>query len=516
MKNKKTIGIVSMLALFSAVVIVGIAVPLALNNKNDFKNDKKIEIWTTNSEKDQFFNSFKSQFVDEYNKTSDYKVELVTVTPQESLSSDLAIKMDAKAKLPNIYIGKGSEAIFLAQHENDFIKLMNLEDYFPEDSLQTVSYYNDKYQGKEIKPYMPLMVKGESLFLNKNQMNEFISKLPEAGVNIGDDLIKATGFDKTIDYGDVYFNSTLELSSDFYKEINLETLSSYEGIIKLSNEIDNNFKDDEDTSEDYAFALDYDEQSAEYITYNYLNNNFDDWFFNSENPTNFLDNKNIQNAYGLYVDALQKYTDAGMMWLRTDSDTNPTVPYLQDDLTMFVGSNSNAKYIESDGDSSYVLKYDDSIILPPPTKVMADSEKEFVYSTPKTLNAFEFGSDEDEETGKFLNYVMTNINSDYSFYLNEGYLPQFNSIEDFNNFESYINDESNFEDYSAKQWKLLEALRSNSSVFKESLNNENFDQFSIPYLDTTELFEELIFEANRKDTGDEAVQHLITQLNVNV
>lgn len=517
MKNKKTISIISVLVLLLAAVIIGITVSLVLNNKNNFKDDKKIEIWTTNSEKDQFFNSFKTQFVDEYNKTSDYEVELITITPQESLASDLAIKMDAKAKVPNIFIGKGSEAIFLANHENDFIKLMNVQDYLSEDSLKTVSYYQDKFQGKEIKPYTPLMVNGEALFINKNQMNEFLYLLSKNDIIISEELKKATDY-SSYSYVSKYFNETITLTTEFktkYPEINLETFSSFEGIIDLALTIDNNFKDDGDTSEDYSFALDNDVSASEYITYNFLGNNLDDWFFNTDNETNFLVNTKIQNAYSNYVDLLHKYTNDGVMWLRTDGNTNPTVPYLQDDLTMFVGANSNAKYIESDGDASYVLKYDDSLILPPPTKVMADSEKKFVFLKPKTLNALEFGTDEDAETGKFLNYVMTNINSDYSFYLNEGYLPQFNSKSDFDSFESYINDDSNFTDYSEKQTKLLESLKSTSTILGKSFDDENIDQFAIPYLDTTQLIEDLLFEANRKDSGDEAVAYLISQINVN-
>lgn len=516
MNNKKII-IISSIAALALITTSAIALPLIFNNKNDFKDDGHIEIWTTSSEKDQFFNSFKTNFVDEFNKNSEYKVELVTITPQESLASDIAIKMEAKSEVPNLFIGKGQDSIYLSKFENDFVQLSNMDDYTDSVVLDNYSYYFDDYQEKNIKPYAPLMINGEVLYINELQMQSFISfVLDNSLLEVDNEFQNLFDYSESETYNN-YFdielissNATLDnFKLKYSNTLSVDLFESWEGVIDLSMLIKSLFSDDSI----YSFGIDRDVSAAMYLTFNAVGNSYDDWMFNNENDLNFIESTISQNAYSNFVDSYQYLIDEGVMWVRENDNTNPTGPFVNDELTMFVGANFNSKYLNSEDENK--IQYDESVITMAPNRLMNDSDDKFVYTKPKTINGLKFGTNEDEVTGNFIDFTLSKLNSDYDFFINEGYLPPISTKENFLEFANFINDDSNFVGSNEKTISLIKSLRMTTASIIESFDDPNMVIFDVPQLETTTLFEELLFESNRMNNGEEAVEYLINQLEVN-
>ncbi len=518
MANKKII-IGTSIASVAIITTSLIVVPIVFNKREDFKNDGVIEIWTTNSEKDQFYNSFNDQFINEFNKTSEYKVEMVTVTPQESLAADIAIKMGAKDKVPNLFIGKPGDSVYLIDEENDFAKLMDITDY--SDSLILDNYIPlyDDYQDSEIIPFAPLMVNGEALYINKLQMNSFIKYIESTtSIIVMDEFKSLFDYSEAEEYN-IYFDESKVTSNTILDDFNVKYSStidetifdSVEGVVDLSRLIKSLFLDEYQTNNTLGF--DNDVSSAEYMTYNYVGNDFEKWFFNTKNETNFVDSIEAQDTYSLFVDAYQSLIDEGVMWVRENDSTNPTGPFINDELTMFIGANFNAKYINSTTEEN--LQYDESVIIGAPRKVMSSQTEEYVFLKSKTLNAISLGSEEDEVAGEFVDFVLSGLNTDYDFYIDEGYLPPITNIDDFRSFTEYINNESNFIDADAKKQNLVSSLRATSNSILEGLETGEVSMFEVPQLKTTLIFESLIFEANRMHSGEEAVDYIIDQIKAN-
>ncbi len=375
-KNKKNLFITSIVSIFGFVTLSAIIIPLLLNNKDDFKHDKIIEIWTTNSEKDQFFNSFNEKFVNEFNKNSDYEVKLVTISPQNSLASDIAIKMEAKGKVPNLFIGIGQDSIYLSEYENNFVSLLNIEDYTDSLVLDNYEYYYDEFQQKNIKPFAPLMINGEALYINNLQMNSFIKFVENNSLFIIDDSFKLIFSYNSSLVENEYFsnekiidNNVLNYFTNKYSSLNKNIFNSFEGLIDLSRLIHSLLIDDTK----YSIGFDNDVSAAQYLTFNYVDNNFDDWMFNTSNDLNFIDSEKSQDAYSKFVDSFQFLVNEGDMWIRENNNTNPTLPFINDELTMFIGANFNAKYVNSELEDQ--IQYDETTIIKTPKKILTNQKK---------------------------------------------------------------------------------------------------------------------------------------------
>ncbi len=530
MKNTKIIKynwkfitiFITILSLFTSILCI-VLFSFFSNGKNKYKDDGIIEIWTTSNPQDLFYIDFNKYFIDDFNETygkeNNIKVKMTTITPEVSIGSDIAIKMISNDKVPNLFIGKPEDSVSLIGSEKSSY-LYDLNDINTSEVMDDVSPVFDEKQGKYIKPYFPLMQSGEDLYINNEHMCQVISFLESNNILHFSDEFKNQFFEEKIEsklnmsLNDIDNNSLNFIKETFLKEgkVSLDIFDSYDGVFAFASLMDSIIVN-EDVN---TFAFDQDLSSTYYLTFNAVKNNYDDWLFNSDDDMNFVKNKNAQNAYQFFLDEVLKYKDS--MWFRKTLNTNPTTPFDNCKLSMFVGANFNSKYINSS--KLEQIQYNEVSILAPPTSIFNNQNNKFVFANPKTLIPIKFSIDEtlkeDIATKEFLNFVGKKLFSNYDFFVNEGYLPPKTNEQEFNDFNDYIQN-IDLDKETDKQKSLDKALQSTSKVIDESFKEDNFDYFTIPQVRTTKIFNTIITEANKSywdSDGDfDAVGYVIKQLN---
>lgn len=530
---------------FVSCISVAIAVPLAINSNKSpsYVDDGVIEIWTNWSPIDGSYNMFKETFVDEFNKkyqSENIRVELVTISSEdETLAQTVSKKLSAGAKSPNIVLGSPSDSIMFIDKSKD-VSLYSLDkilvsseyDYI-KDSIQKIYSSNQK---EYIIPYAPFLNSGEVLYINSQIMQEFLNDvISSSEYKIEEEfmtsLSKSSGLGNDIDNYNFKPVTNIEnnlkiIDLDNNSEITKEEMfGSYKNIFELGKIFTKSYNgpnDKKDTSSIEInnqssnlsfFDIDNPTNTTMYSIFSLVDDSWNDWLSSETNELNMLTNKKTEEAINEFYLIVSDSADL----LVADPVTPPTVPFVNNDLLMFVGANFNSKYLNDDTKGN--IQYDEFIMVPAPTK-FGNSNGEYTFTYSKSLVPFKFNYDnaskENEYTAKFIEYVFDNI--DYEYYSNTGYLPNLNS-EISDEYIKYLESiSSNSSMQTNKEESLANSLLITTKSIKEVLGSSDGSMFvepvnkSIPYIE--QVINNMYYEVVGKKINDNFYEEFVSKLEV--
>lgn len=527
-----------------ALITAGIVTPFvyfAAMPKDEWKNDGVINIWLREDPTGSFYTEFSKWFVEPFNEEiadTGYEVVMTPVTSESSLGSDIGLKMQAGAEVPNMFYGTPQDTLDLLQYEGN-VYVYDMTELLPEEVSKDIIKVYSEAQDKYIIPYAPFANSSNLLFVDGVLMNELITEVNSSNVGFTFDTDFVNYFDKesySPEGENIYTvgeskpvsslkvtntnvdTSKLEEINNGSTVISMDIFNTYEGVIVLADLINQAFNNDEEQL-GYLFAFDHDEESAFYITYNLVNNNFEDWIINEEDEANFLHSQEAQDAVMHYYDSMKWMYDEDFLWLRENSNTNPTGELVNHNILMFDGRNYNAKYIDMPEEG--YLQYEEVAYIPAPTKVNSDIEKEFGYLSPKSWNAIQFSEDgtseEDLITAEFIKYIYENIS--FEMFIEIGYLPPITSETTMEEFQAYLEDWiiDNEDQDGTKKYSVTESLLASLENLTRSYE-ENFDILYMPTTETFNIYEDSFFTITRKYLKgeiDDPIAEMVNDLNTN-
>lgn len=527
-----------------ALIIVGIITPFiyfATMPSSEWKNDGTINIWLKDDPMGVFYTQFEELFVEPFNEEIEdtgYEVVMTSVTPENSLGDDIGLKMSAGAEVPNIFYGDPSDTLDLLQYEGD-VYVYDMTELIPETISSDVLKVYSEEQGKYITPYAPFSNSSNVLFVDGVLMNEIINEVNSSNVGFTfsadfveyfdreefsteNEIIYTSNGDKPVSDLEVtntnVDTSKLEEINNGSTVIDMKIFESYEGVIVLADLLNQTFNKNKEQIE-YMFAFDHHEESAFYLTYNLVGNDYDNWIISEENEANLIESVAAQEAVMKYYDLMKYMNDEDFLWVRENGTTNPTTPFVNHSLLMFDGKNYNAKYIDMPEEG--YLQYEEVAYVPAPTKVESESTKEFSYLVTKSLNVIQFSDDgtsgEDIVTAEFIKYVYENIN--YEMFVQIGYLPPITSNTTMIDFKIYLDQWliDNEELDGTKEYSVAESL-SASLVNLIRTEEEDFDLLYMPITNTYNIYKDSFFTLTQKyieGEVDDPVQEMINDLNTN-
>ncbi|NQX83993.1 MAG: hypothetical protein HRS57_02240 [Mycoplasmataceae bacterium] len=531
---------------FVSCLSVAIAVPLALNSNKSpsYAEDGVIEIWTNWSPIDGSYNMFKETFVDEFNKeyqSENIRVELVTVSSEdETLAQTVSKKLSAGAKSPNIVLGNPSDSIMFIDKSND-ASIYSLEEIlvsseydYIKDSIQKIYSSN---QDEYIIPYAPFLNSGEVLYINSQIMYEFLSdvinKKSTYHIEPGfmDSLLKSNGVAINIDNYDFKAVTNIDgnlqnIDLDGNNEITKEEMfGSYKNIFELGKiflESYNGPNGKKDTSSieinDQSsnlsfFDIDNPTNTTMYSIFSLVDDSWNDWLSSETNELNMLTDEKTKNAINEFYLNISNNADL----LIADPVNPPTVPFVNNDLLMFVGANFNSKYLSDNTKEN--VQYDEFIMIPAPTK-FGNTNGKYTFTYSKSLVPFKFNYDnaskENEYTAKFIKYVFDNI--DYEYYSNTGYLPNLNSeiSDEYIKYLENISSDSSIQ--TSKAESLANSLLITTTSIREVLASSDGSMFvepvnkSIPYIE--QVINNMYYEVVGKKINTNFYDEFVSKLEV--
>lgn len=514
-KNKKAIfaTVISIIAI--AVIVPSIFFGIS-GNEQKWKNDGVIEIWTTNDDNDLLFKKIKENFVDTFNEeNTDTEVVLKTISVTDTLGSDIKLRMEAGAEVPNVFIGVPGDSIELVGFGKDTY-VFDSADLLSKEMLQGIIPIYDKTQGRDIRPYAPFLDAGESLFINKELMHKAINSMES--VKFSKEFIDEFKITKNdTDYSVISQPNTMTInmlnSYDEGQGISLNIFESYEGLEILTNAINQMYGD-----QFFTFGFDKDVRAAYYTTFNIVENNYDNWLMNSKNKFNFIDSKKSQDSFQEFINFMKRNKDK--MWLRETLGTNPTGPFLNHELLMFTGANFNAKYMNSEIDQG--LQYRDYSALPAPKKWKKDQEKEFSFMYTKSLNPIKFSeygdNKEDQTVIKFFDHVYSSL--EFEMFLDLAYIPVKTSVDTYQDYYNYISQQFSEELWieNPKKASVTQSLMKTLETIVSGEGNDNHDLLLEPATRSSTIFNNAMFQAVRRsinDPGFDPIGFMINQLETN-